>query len=491
MPKKFSTTKRAPPAILSSTSEEENLEPSPKRPRGVAQSPDATSRHGSPRPSSGDEAHRSPSPVQEVASTRRPASRGRPRLAHFSNEVQQKLVEFYRQHPCLYDLEDPNFKDKELKKRLLEDIASELGIQTKQIETWFKTERRYYTENVMKPSASSGSAARKPTDKYVWSSQNFTFLDGHVRPSTSREQLGSGMSTMIPSHGRDSSEGEEDTQDSQSTQASTLDAGANRPQRRTSTKKLEDALVSGISSISQTGERIASSLSAVAKQPSNTANFQSEDDELTDYFRYIVKSTRDWDPKNKRRLINKVQSIFFEMAEAEDERQQSAPVAPPMQQAHLNQPEPSRVYYPTHQAQQPHSLDQAGPSWRYPNIQQQPHPVLHGPATQYQQPLTHLPRQQHHHYHQPTPVTVSVPTPGWPHYQYPQSQHSSGGPVQTSTAPVQLLPPRSPTPGLSSAPLETSNESAFSLTRMMNDELDRMHTDITPVHTDIQQQGKK
>ena len=153
MPKKFSTTKRAPPAILSSTSEEENLEPSPKRPRGVAQSPDATSRHGSPRPSSGDEAHRSPSPVQEVASTRRPASRGRPRLAHFSNEVQQKLVEFYRQHPCLYDLEDPNFKDKELKKRLLEDIASELGIQTKQIGTWFKTERRYYTENVMKPSA--------------------------------------------------------------------------------------------------------------------------------------------------------------------------------------------------------------------------------------------------------------------------------------------------------------------------------------------------
>ena len=35
------------------------------------------------------------------------------------------------------------------------------------------------------------------------------------------------------------------------------------------------------------------------------------------------------------------------------------------------------------------------------------------------------------------------------------------------------------------------HESAFSLTRMMNDELDRMHTDITPVHTDIQQQGKK
>lgn len=200
-------------AILSASSDEDDNQPPPqKRPR-EAMSPDG----GSPPPprfnassssSSGDENHVSPSHViqdnimvQEEGTSRgrsrargRGSRTGRPRQQQYSDEIEDRLVEFYRSNPCFYDKKDPNYINKPVKDNLLANFSNEVNIDTHLINKWYETERRYYTQNVQNPKPSSGSAAKAPTEKYDWSARNFSFLDGHTRPTTQRNQLGSGVS---------------------------------------------------------------------------------------------------------------------------------------------------------------------------------------------------------------------------------------------------------------------------------------------------------
>ena len=482
VPTKNSATKRAPPAILSSTSDEECQEPCPKRPRDSAQRP-PTRPESSSSSSENLSPSASPTVTQEAPSRGRTANRGgtksskgRPRSSSLSSDIEDKLIEFYRQNTCLYDLEHPNYKDKNIKEGLIKSISHELGVDSQEIIKWYNTHRRYYTQYVMKSSSASGSAGGKKSEQYIWCSQNFSFLEGHIRPTTTRDQLGSGIGCRtIPSDGVEDSD--EDTQDSQISQPS-----ANEGRRRSATKRLEDALVSGINTMSETGHRIASSLSA----PTSTTSSQPASDHLQDFLSSIWKASIHWNEKEKRLLQHKIQQLFFDMAEGREAQQQPVPVATPLQHT-VHQPATSMMYGSNqYQVQPPPSLDTnlAGPSWLYPHVQQQSHPVQHGPTvvTQYEQSMAMPlgPRQQLHQYHQLTPVTVAMPTPGWIHQAQPQQapvvqavRHTPVEQIQTPTAPAVQLPLQ-PTSSGPSSPLDTSRENSFSLTRMVDEHIDKM-----------------
>ena len=397
-------------------------------------------------------------------------SRGRKPARPFTEE--QELVDFYQHNRCFYDKEDTNFSNPTVKATLLAEIADRLNTEPKLIETWFNTKRRYYTQNVQKSTYVSGSAARPKTPKYEWVSKNFSFLDGLTRPTTQRDQLGSGVRhTIAPSPVLGAS-GNEDSQDTQDSVRS----------RGRTAKRMDSAFMEGIASMTQTSERLASSLLA---KPHTAVSTQDQEDGLSLYFRSLASRVSTWGAREKRRFIFKCESAFQEMAEEiEDQQPQHhtpAPVqsqqlvVPPQQHAPVNRSW-SFGQGPLSQLPEQPDFSQPGTSgYIPPPPRQQPLPV---PTNQLGQPGYHPPRQQS----QPlSAVTTSYEPPVRQHVY----QHSSYVPSWQATSPVHLLPPRSPSPTYHD--LETSTENPLSLTRLVRDHLEGMSDDVT----NIQHHGKK
>lgn len=48
----------------------------------------------------------------------------------FTNEQKEVLIEFVKEHPCLYKLSDPMYKETEMKNRLWQEIAQKLKIES-------------------------------------------------------------------------------------------------------------------------------------------------------------------------------------------------------------------------------------------------------------------------------------------------------------------------------------------------------------------------
>lgn len=261
----------------------------------------------------------------------------------------------------------------------------------------------------------------------------------------------------------------------------------------------------GIVSMTQTGERLASSLMT---QSTPTVSTQCEDDDETAFLIFIGKKIKSWSPKDKRKLVLVVLNAYSDMAEAIEARQQPAPTAAvPQQHVPLHHPGPSWQQQPQLDHNQP------GPSWANPqfNQHQQPGHVSYG-TTQYDPSVG---AHQQHRYQLPSPGSSAM-APSWrPQHQpwqgvpiMPQPrepvqqqthspvdrsyhhQRSPVGPVQPTTT-VQLLPPRSPSPGAASHPLNTSTEDPFTLTRVLRDYTDGLSADPRAVYTDLQSQGNK
>ena len=99
-------------------------------------------------------------------------------------EVEQRLAYWYRDNPLFYDRTHIEFKDRDMKQRLLEEMVATLEApQTAvQLKTWMESMRTAYGK--LRKGPQPGSAKRALTYKDKWILDNFNFLSPHIRAVT-------------------------------------------------------------------------------------------------------------------------------------------------------------------------------------------------------------------------------------------------------------------------------------------------------------------
>ena len=78
-----------------------------------------------------------------------------------SDSDEEVIVEFIKQHQELYDKTNDNFKDKQKKEKLWEQIPSTRNLPIKIVKKWFETQCTRYGKHTQ---TKSGHAAEKSTE---------------------------------------------------------------------------------------------------------------------------------------------------------------------------------------------------------------------------------------------------------------------------------------------------------------------------------------
>jgi hypothetical protein len=93
------------------------------------------------------------------------------------------LVKFFESHPIFWNKEDEGFKRKGKKDALIEELATDMGLTSGMIMTWFTSQRSMYGRLLRKAPA-SGSGWQTTTARQSWNLLNLSFLRSHVAPRT-------------------------------------------------------------------------------------------------------------------------------------------------------------------------------------------------------------------------------------------------------------------------------------------------------------------
>ena len=108
-----------------------------------------------------------PSPAETRSS---PATPKPSEKVNWTREQDDQLAEFYRSNPMFWDQADPNFSDKLLRGRVLQEFADGMGLNVTYVMLWFRSQRSAYSRNKKsrdrRSSASSKPQARGP--KTLW-----------------------------------------------------------------------------------------------------------------------------------------------------------------------------------------------------------------------------------------------------------------------------------------------------------------------------------
>lgn len=62
--------------------------------------------------------------------------------ANFSPEMHEAAIEFYRQHPGLYDKKHRDYPDTRRKKLMKQELCDQIGCTPARLHTWYTTQRR-------------------------------------------------------------------------------------------------------------------------------------------------------------------------------------------------------------------------------------------------------------------------------------------------------------------------------------------------------------
>ena len=125
--------------------------------------------------------------------------------ATFTDNQENAIVEFVKEHPELYDKEHGRFHDKHRKEALWAEISAELKLQPFDVRRWFESQRTRYGKL---SKLQSGQAPREMTKRQSWVYQQMGFLKTHIRrkganrssgfeasPNTSRHEESRGSTT--------------------------------------------------------------------------------------------------------------------------------------------------------------------------------------------------------------------------------------------------------------------------------------------------------
>ena len=106
-----------------------------------------------------------------------------------TEEIEIKLIEFFKENPCLFDKSNEQHKRRDIKDRILSEKAEELrglGLRPcnpEVLRRWFRSQRTSYNRVISKK---SGDGAKRLTSKDLWLKERFSFLSQYHRNSESR-----------------------------------------------------------------------------------------------------------------------------------------------------------------------------------------------------------------------------------------------------------------------------------------------------------------
>ena len=125
--------------------------------------------------------------------------------ATFTDSQEISIVEFVKQHPELYDKENPRFHDRNRREALWAEISAELKLQPFDVRRWLKSQRTRYGKL---SKLQSGQTPREMTKRQSWVYQQMGFLKTHIRrkganrssgfeasPNTSKQDESRGSTT--------------------------------------------------------------------------------------------------------------------------------------------------------------------------------------------------------------------------------------------------------------------------------------------------------
>lgn len=125
------------------------------------------------------------SSASELATTKQ-----RRKNVNFSNEQEQDLAEWLQQHPYLYNLAEPNYRNKPLKDRLKAEKAASMDPPTtaKDLEAWLRGMRTRFGK--LTRTKSGDGAPKKMTERDQWIVQLFGFMGSAITRTSETRTLG-------------------------------------------------------------------------------------------------------------------------------------------------------------------------------------------------------------------------------------------------------------------------------------------------------------
>ena len=133
-----------------------------------------------------------------------------------SEDQEQDVADWYRSQEMLYNRRMADYKRVDIKSRIIDEKATELGCTTQQLKTWIDSMRTAVgkiTDPAKKP---SGGAAKVLTDRDSWIMENFGYLEKHIkRVDAGKRKKGGQLSESLSVHKVSSNRGtsDDDTSD--------------------------------------------------------------------------------------------------------------------------------------------------------------------------------------------------------------------------------------------------------------------------------------
>ena len=122
-----------------------------------------------------------------MAPPRRRVAKERVRIPE---DVEDDLVDWYREHSIFYDKAHRDYKDTAQKGNLMQDkaVSLNLGMTSLELKTWFAGMRTQFTKLTKEPPSGSGKK-KKLTAREQWIVERFHFFEPHIERTASKSSL--------------------------------------------------------------------------------------------------------------------------------------------------------------------------------------------------------------------------------------------------------------------------------------------------------------
>ena len=105
---------------------------------------------------------------------------------NFSTEQTDEAIEFFRNHPELYDISHRLYSDKNYKANLKTELAERLHVEVWKIDTWYKSQRRELSQTSRKLDLTGGRGLEHLTYSQQQHYDRMGFMLKHLRSKRPR-----------------------------------------------------------------------------------------------------------------------------------------------------------------------------------------------------------------------------------------------------------------------------------------------------------------
>ena len=105
------------------------------------------------------------------------------------NDEQEELaVDFIKNHELLYNRKLRDYKDTAKRDRVWQELATQLGLDAKDVKQWFESQRTVYGK-CTKTKSGQAATGENLSERKLWTVRNFAFLHHHIQRQSSISTL--------------------------------------------------------------------------------------------------------------------------------------------------------------------------------------------------------------------------------------------------------------------------------------------------------------